>query len=442
MHAQGAGDVPRVESVSSRPIFKNWESRIFRSHRARLAFAGAVLTALPASAWAEPAPTYAVLLHRSLDQAPVLLEQAANVRAARGDARQAHAWPNPTAGVEVENLGAAQSNGGASQRQTTFSVTQPFEIGGKRSARIAAGEAGIAAAEARGQQVRVDYAAELAVAYATAEAMQQRLRLADEDLGRAGEDQRAADALVKAGKEANLRLAQAQAGLSAASAARETAAADLAEALADLSALAGASEAYTSVSPALIGEASKQAAIIGPALDRSPAVAAAQAERDAVAAQVRVERTRTIPDIGLSGGVRRFGGTDDTAFVAGISASIPLFDRNGGAIAAARERQIAADQRLAAARLRADAARRTALAQATAAEARLKAAGSGEAAAAEAYRLARIGYESGKTSLLDLLVMRRALSDAGALSIEARLARIRALAALARADGRIAFGDM
>ncbi len=38
--------------------------------------------------------------------------------------------------------------------------------------------------------------------------------------------------------------------------------------------------------------------------------------------------------------------------------------------------------------------------------------------------------------------MRKALFDAGALSIDARLARVRALAALARADGRIAFGDM
>jgi cobalt-zinc-cadmium efflux system outer membrane protein len=399
-----------------------------------------MLWLLAAPAWADPAPPYSMLLRQSLDRAPTLLEQAANERAARGDARQARAWPNPSAGVEVENLGARKTDGDVSQRQTTFTLTQPFEIGGKRSARIAAGEAGIAAAEAQGRQIRVDYAAALAVAYATAEAAQQRLALANEDVGRAGEDRRAAEALVKAGKEASLRLAQAQASLSAATAAREGAAADLAEALANLSALAGMAQPYSAVTPALLVDARPRPAI-GPSLDASPAIAAAQAQRDALAAQVRVARTSSIPDIGLSGGVRRFGGVDDTAFVVGVSASIPLFDRHAGAIAAAKERQSAAEQRLAAARLQADAARNGALIQASAADARLKAAADSEAAATEAYRLARIGYESGKTSLVDLLVMRKALSDARTLTIDARLARVRALAALARADGQLAFGD-
>jgi outer membrane protein TolC len=60
----------------------------------------------------------------------------------------------------------------------------------------------------------------------------------------------------------------------------------------------------------------------------------------------------------------------------------------------------------------------------------------------EAYRLARIGYDQGKTSLLELLTLRRALLDAKALTIDARLTRISALATLARLDGRIAFGDL
>lgn len=397
-----------------------------------------VLAGTPAVAWADPAPSYAQLLRRSLDQAPTLLEQAANLRAARADARQARAWRNPSAGVEIENLGTDRNSN--NPRQTTFSITQPFEIGGKRSARIDAGEAGIVAAEARLHQVQVIYAAELAVAYATAEAMQQRLQLSKDDLSRASDDLRAAKALVEAGKEANLRAAQAQASLAAAMAAREAAAADLTEALADLSALAGVAEPYTSVGTSLLtSDAAPTAA--GPSLGQSPAIAAALAERDAVAAQVRVERTKPIPDIGLSGGVRRFAGSGDTGFVVGMSANIPLFDRNHGGIAAAEARRDAAEQRLARTRLETEAARRAALAQATAAEGRLKAASEGEAAAAEAYRLGRIGYDAGKTSLLELLVLRRSLSEARTLTIDARLARVRALAALARIDGRLAFGE-
>lgn len=76
-----------------------------------------------------------------------------------------------------------------------------------------------------------------------------------------------------------------------------------------------------------------------------------------------------------------------------------------------------------------------------AANQRLTAASTGEAAANEAYRLGRIGYEAGKTSLMELLVIRRALSEARASTIEASLARVRALSAMAQAQGRLAFGE-
>ena len=74
-------------------------------------------------------------------------------------------------------------------------------------------------------------------------------------------------------------------------------------------------------------------------------------------------------------------------------------------------------------------------------EKQLAAASEGEQAATEAYRMGRIGYESGKTPLMELLVVRRALIEARQLTIDARLARVRALAALAQADGRLAFEE-
>lgn len=390
---------------------------------------------------AEMAPPYRELLRRSVDNAPLLLEQEANVRAAKGDARQARAWANPSIGAEFENIGGSSLNNSPSTPQTTFSVTQPLELA-QRGPRIAAGEAGLRAATARGAQVRIDYAAQLALAYSTAEAMQQRLQLAQDDVARAQEDLKAASALVEAGKEARLRAAQAQASLSSAIATREAASANLAGALSELSALAGVSEPYTGVPSSLLVDDAAAAPVMGPVEGSSPAVAAAAAERDAVAAQVRVERSKVIPDIGLSGGLRRYGGSRETGFVLGVTTTIPIFNQNRGGIAAAEARRDAADDRLAATRLATDATRRSALAQVSASSARLRAAGEGEAAATEAYRLARIGYDSGKTSLLELLTLRRALLDAKALTIDARLARISALATLARVDGRLAFGDL
>jgi cobalt-zinc-cadmium efflux system outer membrane protein len=97
--------------------------------------------------------------------------------------------------------------------------------------------------------------------------------------------------------------------------------------------------------------------------------------------------------------------------------------------------------RVEAARLDAVASRRAALAQVAASEQRLKATEEGEAAAQDAYRLGRIGYDAGKTALLELLAIRRALSEAQTLTIDARLARVRALTALSMAEGRLVFGE-
>nr|WP_315595037.1 TolC family protein [uncultured Cupriavidus sp.] len=398
-----------------------------------------VLLLAGVSSRAAEAPPYTVLLQQSMAMAPAMAAQAANVRAAGADAAQARAWLNPRIDTVIENLGAPDS-GGQSQRQNTYSITQPFEIGGKRGARIEVGERNFAAAQARERQAQVTYAAELAVAYATAEAMLGRKTLATENLARANEELSAARALVSSGKEASLRGAQAQASVSAAQAAEAAATNDATQALARLSAMSGAIESYTAVTSSLL---TTQPTIPNAptALEDSPSVRAAEADRNALDAQVNVERKRWIPDVGISAGVRRYGWTNASGYVVGVTASIPLFDQNRNGINAAVERVAAAQARLDSIRLEANAARQSAVSQVATTEKQLAAASEGEQAAAEAYRMGRIGYESGKTPLMELLVVRRALVDARQLTIDARLARVRALAALAQADGRLAFEE-
>ena len=87
---------------------------------------------------AADAPSFGSLLQQAQVNAPQLLEQAANVRAASADVRQAGVWLNPTLNAVSENIGATQAGG--TQREDTVSVTQAFEIGGKRAARVEAGQ--------------------------------------------------------------------------------------------------------------------------------------------------------------------------------------------------------------------------------------------------------------------------------------------------------------
>jgi len=406
----------------------------------RVLLAAVVVTALGVSqpVLAIDSPSFPILLQQAQADAPRLLEQAANVRATDADLRQSRAWLNPTLSASAENLGVAQA--GVSQRENTYSIAQVFEIGGKRAARIEAGRQLVLSAAARARHARIAYASELAVAYASAEAMQQRHEVAKQELERSRDDLRAAEALVKAGREADLRQAQARAALAAAEAALESAVADETGALARLSALAGAAEPFTRVvHPFPIDEPRPAAAAWTP--EDAPALVSASAERNALAAQVRIEERRWVPDIGVSVGMRKFGWTDERAATVSISASIPLFDRNKAGIDAARERANSAALRVDGARLDAIATHRSALAQVEASARRVQAAEQGETAASDAYRLGRIGYESGKTSLLELLSIRRLLAEAMERTIEARLDRVRALATLSLAEGRIAFGE-
>jgi len=157
---------------------------------------------------------------------------------------------------------------------------------------------------------------------------------------------------------------------------------------------------------------------------------------------VEVERKRPISDITVSVGSRRLAGLDATALVAGVSVPLPIFDRNRGAIAAQLSELHAADARLSRIRLELQGSWRTAFAQARAAGLRLKASNESEAAAREAYRLGRIGYDAGRTPLIELLAIRRALSEAQLRAVEARFARVQAQINLSHLVGRIPFEDI
>src|SRR5262249_35018810 len=65
---------------------------------------------------------------------------------------------------------------------------------------------------------------------------------------------------------------------------------------------------------------------------KNPDIARWVAEMDARRAQVEVARSKTVPDLTLSAGVRYLNEAKEGAFVFGFSLPLPLFDRNQGGI--------------------------------------------------------------------------------------------------------------
>jgi cobalt-zinc-cadmium efflux system outer membrane protein len=418
--------------------------KAFRGRLPHYAVSGmVVVTCLLAGATmagAQVAPPYATLLQQSAD-APRLAASEADVRRAEGLSEQARARPNPSVSLMTENVTGSSPYRGFGRAETTLQYNHTLEMGGKRAARIEAGEAGVAASRARDHDGRVAYAYDLALAYATAEAADRRIALADDEVEEGQADLHAARALVDAGKEARLRALQAETSLNEAKVALDLAKANRIAAFARLSALAGVETPFASLSQSVL-ETGPKTSLMGPVDPlTSPYYLAAQAEREAANRRLTAERRRAAPDVTASIGVRRLEYDGATAFLGSLSLPLPIFDRNRGNIAASRAEADAADARLAMARNEAQAEAQASAAQWSAATARVTAAQGAQATADETYRLARIAYESGKSSIIELLAARHGLAVTRGSVLDARFAEFEARARLARLAGSTISGD-
>lgn len=413
----------------------------FFGRRRGLALTGSVASMVLASAaWADPAPPFAQLL-RQAEQSPRVAALQADVARAQGLARQARARPNPSINVYAENFAGDLTDHARSEQQTTLQIDQPIELGGKRAARIAAGEADVVAAQARGTDGRLAFVSELARAYAGAEIADRRIGLAEDEVEEATADLKVASALVVSGKEARLRQVQSETELNTLQAELEVARAQHTLALARLSALAGVSMPYTGVSESLLDRlnAKPPSGPIDPL--QSTAVRAAEAERQVAARQVTVQQRLAIPNVTVQVGVRQLRIASGPAIVAGVSVPLPSFDRNTGNIAAARAELQGAEARAAVIRLDTEANSRAVGTLVEAADLRAVAAERAMATADEGYRLARIAYEAGKAPLIELLAARHNLAVARGSILDAAVARLDARILLARLSGLTLTGE-
>ncbi len=390
-----------------------------------LAGSGALSRAL-----AEPL-TLDAAISRAQTQSPLVTAAEASVKAAEGRARQAGLMPNPEAGLQSENFSGSGPYGRFGAAETTATISQRLELGGKRRTRAAAANAEVDSARIGFVIAKADLTQEVRVRYAEALAAQDRLVLARETATRAEGLSKVAGTLVEAGREPPLRALRAEA------ASREAAAAVIgaeAEALAARRALVtlwgDAGEAIELV------RAPQAAAPVQATIDPGETLDVRQARADLQTARAVIDRERAVgrPDLTVQAGVRRFEQTGDSAMIVGFTAPIPISNRNQGSVAAARADATAAEARERLALARSVRAVRDGEASLRAANARLEVLDSKIVPQAQtAVDLARSGFEAGKFSLLEVLDAQGALTTARTELIAARLERAKALAALERA---------
>ena len=272
---------------------------------------------------------------------PRLKSELVEGAARNAETYQSSLSPNPELSVDLENFLGSGDLSGFGGSELTLGIDQKFELGGKRSARIAKGQAAEDLSSAEFRALRRAVIARVAADfYEVLGAMRKvRLRLAQrkqfqELLGPLRER-------VEAGgsPEADLtrgQIAAEQANVVLESAQLETEAAR--------QKLAANWSGYLSSAMHIRGrlkrpirEAMPLSAVLG-RLKSHPELLKFDALRDHRLAEYDVQKTLAVPDLTLGLGVRRLAETDDVAVVAKGSIPLPIRDRNEGNILAAAER--------------------------------------------------------------------------------------------------------
>ncbi|MBM4382888.1 MAG: TolC family protein [Deltaproteobacteria bacterium] len=344
-----------------------------------------------------------------------LAADAYEVRAREAALLQAHARPNPTLALELEDFAGSGEFRGARSAQTTLLLGQLVELGGKRAARVRTADADLEAAAWDYELRRIDVLARTAGAFAAVLTAQERLRLADESVALAKETQRVAGLRMRAGIASAAEEIRAGVSVEIAAVEREHTEHELETARQTLASMWGGEEARferaqgdLEVLPEVPSEDS-----LALRLGEAPGVARWQAERARRDAQLAQARSARAPDLTLHAGPRHLSGPGNTALVAGVSLPLPLWDRRRGAIAEAAQRAAKGAAEARAERVRAAteiATARVGLA-AAAEEAELLRTrvipGAERAVAA-----LRDGYQRGRFALVEVLEAERARLDA------------------------------
>jgi cobalt-zinc-cadmium efflux system outer membrane protein len=263
---------------------------------------------------------------------PELAAMALELDAAEARIKQASLWSNPTFEAETENFSG--DNPGFSRSENTFSITQPFLLGGKIKYQKNV-------AEKEKEILQLHYEAAKRDLILKVEEAVYEILLAQENLAYAIEAQKIAEHLYDfntikvARKDSSTQRLSAEIEFSQTELEVMNAEKSLEIARKNLTVLWGGAEV-------LLGECKgdldrkfnvpEYNEIKKCLLKNNPeirAIALQEEKGDFLLMSAKAER---IPDVDLGFGVRRFEEDDTYSFVAGFSVPLPLFNRNQGSI--------------------------------------------------------------------------------------------------------------
>lgn len=379
--------------------------------------------------------TLADAISLALARNPDLVASRYELTAAQARILQAGLRLNPELDMELENFAGSGAVASADALETTLSLSQVIELGGKRGLRrsVAEADSDLIAIEQRARQL--DVLAEVTRRFIDVAAAQERVRFAAESTRLAQQTLDTTEARVNAGRAPVAEASRARIAVTRAAIDERRAAAALRSARYALSSLWGDVEpAFTTASADLFAFAPVEPfQALVEQIERNPDITRFASEARLREAELRLARAQARPNLALSLGVRRFEDNNDTALVAGFAIGLPVFDRNQGVIREARVRRAQSEaertaalvqirgalyvgyQEMTAARESADALRNEAIPQAQ-----------------TALEQTRDGFDRGRFSVLELLTAQQELLVLRAAAIDTAADYHRVLAELER----------
>jgi cobalt-zinc-cadmium efflux system outer membrane protein len=363
--------------------------------------------------------TYPEALERARVWSPVRSSRALQLDVVAAERRQAGARPNPELGLELENFSGSLP--GFRESETTVFLSQPFEAGGKRGARRRLADAGEPLARAGMDEFERLLARDVALAFAAGLAAQERLVLRRELLTLADDVVRTAEQKVALGAVLRAEATRSRVTRNLAAIEFEAAERELALSRQTLARLfGGTAEDVAGFS----GTLDTLRVVPGPAeidslLADHPTLRRLRAESGLAEAELGLQESLSSQDFRLGAGFRLLDGTDEGTFLIGVSATLPVSDRNDGSIAAAR---VAIEQAALAERAgRHELATRAeqALGELVIAQAAVRGLRRDVLPTArQSYTEVETAYHQGRLTYLDLLDARRSLAEARLTEID------------------------
>lgn len=383
--------------------------------------AGSATRAVPVASSANSAgePVGRLTLQRALAQAltgsPELGQFSFDIRSAEARTLQAGYRPNPELSLLTEDFGGNRGREGFRQSQTTVTLSQAIELGGKRASRLRLANLDASLAAWDYETKRLDVFVETTRTFVDVLAAQRKIALAEDTLKLERQFYGAVSERARAGDVSPLEERRAQVTLSNSQIALEQARREVGAARARLAATWGSKQpqferAEGDLNHGVVRPPSLPSMMA--VVAQNPEIARWTTEIAQREARVAVERSRNIPDITVQGGPRRYGDSG-TAFVAGVAVSLPTFGLNRGNLLDAQSQLGKGQVQQQAAEVRVASSLQQAFERLSAAYEAVQTLQRSVLPAAEtAYNGVSTGYRQGKFSLVEVLDAQRALFDA------------------------------